>query len=144
MAVFLHFYYTMETKETISERKEVTHPIVLAVDDDADILFLLKAKLTKQGYKVIISQNGRNIIDLIEQSSPQLILMDLSMQGVEGATLCSILKNNASTAHINIILFSGNDNIDAVCERCGADGYLVKPYNQQEFEHELARLGLEV
>jgi len=119
------------------------HPTVLAVDDDPDILFLLKAKLTKQGYKVVISQNGKDIIDLIEKTSPQLILMDLSMQGVEGATLCTILKNNSSTAHINILLFSGNDNIDAVCKKCGADGFLVKPYNQQNFDHELERLGLE-
>jgi len=133
----------METKETTYKAETAARPVILAVDDDADILLLLKAKLGKEGYEVIISPNGRDIIDIIEQSSPQLILMDLTMQGIEGATLCTILKNNTSTAHINILLFSGNDNIDVVSKRCGADGYLLKPYNKDNFNQELKRLGLE-
>jgi len=107
------------------------HPTVLIVDDEKDMLLLMKFKLKVEGFKVQTSLNGENMIDILHTSHPDIILMDIHMEGVDGGTLCSLIKNDKSTAHIPICLFSANDNIEKIMEQCGADGYIKKPFDMQ-------------
>lgn len=111
--------------------------IILLVDDEIDVLVLLKAKLTRQGYKVATSLNGEHLLDSVMRNKPDLILMDLTMRGVDGGSLCQILKTSDCTQHIPVVLFSGNANIQAIGTDCRADGVLPKPYDPAAFQQVL-------
>jgi len=121
---------------TLIDRK----PVVLAVDDEEDLLFLLQRVLKGKGFEVQISPNADNIIDIVHHAPPDIILLDIRMNGIDGATLCHVLKANRSTASIPIIMFSANDDIKETADTCGADGYLQKPFNSQKFDAELFRI----
>jgi CheY-like chemotaxis protein len=111
--------------------------MILLVDDEADLLLLLKAKLTRQGYEVITSLNGEHLLDSVMRIQPDLILMDVTMQGLDGGTLCQLLKTSDCTQHIPIVLFSGNANVHAIGTSCHADGVLTKPYDPAAFQQVL-------
>ncbi|MCG2615097.1 response regulator [Terrimonas sp. NA20] len=116
------------------------HPTILLVDDEMDILILLKAKLSKAGYTVETSFNGEHFLDSVHQHRPDLILMDITMNGLDGGSLCHLLKSSDWTQQIPIVLFSGNDNIQAIAKTCHADAVLPKPYDPQAFENVLHKL----
>lgn len=115
-------------------------PKILLVDDDQDLLIVLKQQLTKEGHHVVVSPNGVNIFDIIASDTPDLILIDIWMEGVEGPTLCRLLKSNKSTSRIPILMFSANDRIAEITGQCGADGFVRKPFKVEELRNEFARL----
>ncbi len=106
---------------------------ILVVDDDDDVLFLMKQTLQSHGYNTTISPNGENIMDIITQSPPDMILLDIQMKGIDGGTVCQLIKTNRSTADIPILMFSSNENIAIITKQCGADGYIKKPFEPGKF-----------
>ena len=102
---------------------------ILLVDDDEDLLSLLQVKLTRDGFAVKTLLNGVNLVSKVSEELPDLILMDINMPFMNGDELCSCLRQQASTCHIPVILFSGNENIVALSSRCGANGFITKPCN---------------
>ncbi|MET0465540.1 MAG: response regulator [Chitinophagaceae bacterium] len=116
------------------------HPTILLVDDEMDILLLLKAKLRKAGYTVETSFNGEHFLDSVHQHRPDLILMDITMNGLDGGSLCHLLKSSDWTQQIPIVLFSGNDNIHVIAKNCHADAVLCKPYDPAAFDQVLHKL----
>ncbi|MBO9573374.1 MAG: response regulator [Chitinophagaceae bacterium] len=112
---------------------------ILLVDDEADLLVLMKAKLTRQGHAVITSLNGEHLLDSVIRTKPDLILMDITMKGVDGGTCCYLLKTSNCTQHIPVILFSGNTNLQSIGALCKADGILAKPYDAMAFQQMLER-----
>jgi len=117
-----------------------TKHTILVVDDDIDVLMLLKHKLKTEGFDVKISPNGENIFDIIMQTSPVLILLDIHMDGVDGGTICHLLKYNKSTGKIPVIMFSANDNIKEITSQCGADGYIEKPFDLKTMKESFERI----
>jgi len=114
--------------------KEVTTRCnILVVDDDEDVLVLLKRTLLLQGYVPTISQNGENMMDIITQSPPDIILMDIHMKGIDGGTVCQLIKTNKTTANIPVIMFSANHNVASIARDCGADGFIEKPFEAAKF-----------
>lgn len=108
-------------------------PVVLVVDDDEDVLVLMKRALSSQGYDPAISPNGENMMDIITQSQPDIILLDIHMRGIDGGTVCQLLKTNKTTADIPVIMFSANENVATIAEHCGADGFIKKPFDSAKF-----------
>ncbi len=104
-------------------------PTILLVDDDKDLLELMRRKLVTEGCEATISQNGEKINEIIEAKSPDCILLDIHMDGVNGADICQRLKSQQPTSGIPVLLLSGNDNIDKIAALCNADGYIKKPLN---------------
>lgn len=113
---------------------------ILVVDDDIDVLMLLKNKLKTEGFDVRISPNGENILDIITQNKPILILLDIHMDGVDGGTICHLLKFNESTNNIPVIMFSANDDIKTITTQCGADGYISKPFDLKTMKESFERI----
>ncbi|RYY48842.1 MAG: response regulator [Chitinophagaceae bacterium] len=107
---------------TVTDKK-----YILLIDDDADVLKLLEIKLLREGYQVKTLLHGFDLLDTVSESRPDLIVMDVNMPYIAGSALCKILKNNASTATVPIIMFSGNENVEKISSTCGADGFLTKP-----------------
>ena len=109
------------------EQSTTKKPIILLIDDDKDLLALMKIKLVKEGCVVNISQNGAKMNELIAAESPDCILLDIHMIGVNGSDICKKLKSEEPTSNIPILLLSANHNIEKIAVICGADGYISKP-----------------
>ena len=107
---------------------------ILVVDDEEDTLVLMKHKLKEEGFNIQLSPNAENIIDLLTTDEPDLILLDIHMKGVDGGTICQLIKTNGSTAHIPVVMFSANDNVAKITSDCGANGYIKKPFNTGQFK----------
>ena len=108
-------------------------PVILVVDDDEDALLLMKRVLSLQGYVPAISPNGENMMDIITQTPPDIILLDIHMKGVDGGTVCQLIKTNKTTAAIPVIMFSANENVASIARHCGADGFIKKPFESATF-----------
>src|SRR5258706_15459848 len=102
---------------------------VLIVDDIPPNIKLLEAKLTSEYYDVITAENGNKAIDLARRESPDLILLDIMMPGLDGFKVCEILKSDAHTSHIPVIMVTAlSDSADLVRGlEAGADDFLSKP-----------------
>jgi len=98
-------------------------------DDEEELLMLMKARLQKEGFRVQLALNGDHIFEKVLDDPPDAILLDIVMDHVSGNDICKQLKADASTRHIPIIMFSGNDDIQDITRECGADDFLSKPFN---------------
>lgn len=116
---------------------------LLIIEDDADILELLSYIFQDEGYNVILSETGAEA-DQLSTIKPDLILLDLrlSSSGNEGAVICTRLKSQLATRHIPIILVSAETNIKEICEVCGADDYLSKPFDIYRLTNKVKELML--
>ena len=101
---------------------------ILIVDDDVDILAVVKMLLIMNHYRVHTISNWRNISGEIEDFSPDLLLLDVSLGGADGRDICKKLKNSKKTQDIPIVLFSANTNFKGDLRGCKADAFITKPF----------------
>lgn len=113
---------------------------VLIVDDDEDLLILIQHALSLEGFDPICSPNGVNIKSIVERKRPDIVLLDIRMNGTDGIKICKELKGNPETASIPVIMLSANTNLKALSMECGADGYITKPFKTDEFRETLRKL----
>ena len=107
---------------------------ILVVDDTPDNLRLLSAILTEQGYKVRKALNGQTALSTVQASSPDLILLDINMPGMNGYEVCEQLKAGERTCEIPIIFISALDDVlDKVkAFSVGGVDYITKPFQGEE------------
>ncbi len=112
---------------------------ILVVDDEEDILELLEYNLLKNGYRAKCVATGEDALKAARSESPDLILLDLMLPGVDGLDVCKILKSDPKTSHIAIIIVTAKgEEADIVTGlELGADDYIVKPFSPRVL---LARL----
>lgn len=113
---------------------------VLICDDDQDILEVTKMVLELRGFEVATASDCTNIVELVSNLKPGVILMDLWIPEEGGAAATRLLKATPETRDIPVILFSANNNLAKVVDECGADDYLQKPYNIDDLENKVAQL----
>jgi two-component system alkaline phosphatase synthesis response regulator PhoP len=101
---------------------------ILIVDDEKDIIDLLKYNLQKEGYHVLTAANGKQALDRAEQR-PDLILLDVMMPEMDGLEVVKRLKANNATSTIPVIFLTakGSEVDEIVGLELGADDYIVKP-----------------
>ncbi len=101
---------------------------ILVVDDERDIVDLVKYNLQQAGYFVLTSRNGKEALELA-QRQPQLILLDIMMPEYDGIEVLKRLKTNKKTEHIPVIFLTakGTDVDEVLGLELGADDYVVKP-----------------
>jgi len=109
-------------------------PLILVVDDEVNILQLLKFNLTKEGYQVIEATNGNDAIKLTGEKTPDLIILDKMLPEIDGFDVLRILKSNRQSASIPVIMLSArNEMLDKVLGlELGADDYITKPFSPRE------------
>ncbi|RKY40960.1 MAG: hypothetical protein DRP85_07500 [Candidatus Makaraimicrobium thalassicum] len=112
---------------------------ILIVDDEKDFLNVLDARLSNAGYLVFKATGSERIFERIEEAAPELILLDIMMQGRDGMQVKTDLNRNKSTAGIPVIFLTAKTNISDKIKglQLGADDYITKPFNNEEL---LARI----
>jgi two-component system OmpR family response regulator len=115
----------------------ISKPHILVVDDDEDILSLLKGVFQKHGHPVTVALSGRDMFAALEAQEIDMVVLDVMMQGEDGFGLCRRLRAK-STVPI-IMLTAMSDHTDRIIGlEIGADDYLIKPFDPREL---LARIG---
>jgi two-component system alkaline phosphatase synthesis response regulator PhoP len=106
---------------------------VLVVDDERDIVDLLRYNLQREGYDVIAAGNGEQALEKTSEK-PDLILLDLMMPVLDGFETCKRLKRNPSTASIPVIILTARSSeVDEVLGlELGADDYIQKPISPRK------------
>ena len=103
---------------------------ILAVDDDNDILDVIKIILEDEGYEVATLTNGKNIIDSITNIRPDLILLDVMLSGMDGREICKTIKANSHFNFIPIIMISASHNLQNYKALPGPpNGFIPKPFD---------------
>ncbi|MBN2183722.1 MAG: response regulator [Candidatus Krumholzibacteriota bacterium] len=109
----------------------MAHEFILAVDDEEDILELVSYNLERSGFKVARVETGEDAVKAARDKSPDLILLDLMLPGIDGLEVCRTLKQDTRTASIPIVMLTAKgDESDIVAGlELGADDYITKPFS---------------
>lgn len=104
---------------------------VLVVDDILPNVKLLEAKLSSEYYDVLTASNGEEALEKVKSDSPDIVLLDIMMPGMDGFEVCHIIKNNPETSHIPVVMVTAltetQDRVRGL--ESGADDFLSKPIN---------------
>ncbi len=104
---------------------------ILAADDDPQLLRLITRNLQLEGYDVLAASDGQQALELIENNSPDLVLLDVMMPKMDGFTVCYRVREFSSVPII-IITARGQDQDKVRGLDLGADDYLTKPFSVDE------------
>ncbi|MEO6135738.1 MAG: response regulator [Ginsengibacter sp.] len=108
-------------------------PRILIVDDDKDLLTIVKSFLTKKGFDVSIFSDWTLAFESLHKLIPQVILLDVFLSGVDGLEVCKRLKSTPYTRHIPVIIFSGYPRIaETAIYEYGANDFISKPFEVNE------------
>ncbi len=104
---------------------------ILIVEDEEDILELVKYNLNKEGYVVTGVTSGEDALKSASTKHPDLIILDLMLPGIDGYEVCRELKSNSKTAHIPVVMLTakGEDSDIVTGLELGADDYVTKPFS---------------
>jgi len=104
---------------------------ILVVDDEEDILELVRFNLSREGYAVLTAPTGEKAVDMARERRPDLIVLDLMLPGIDGLEAARILKTHAETRSIPIVMLTAKgEEPDVVAGlELGADDYVVKPFS---------------
>lgn len=107
---------------------------VLVVDDEKDILDLVRHHLEKEGFHCLQASNGGAALRLARESRPDLLILDLMLPGLDGLEVCRRLRRESPTARLPIIMLTAKaEEVDRVVGlEVGADDYIVKPFSPRE------------
>ncbi len=108
---------------------------ILVIEDDEDNLELVRFLLDQAGYEVLSARDGRHGLELAEDQTPDLILLDMSIREIDGWKLAGMRKNAPKTKDIRIVALTGHtapgDRKRAI--DAGCDGYISKPLDIPAF-----------
>ena len=107
---------------------------ILVVDDDREVVRLIRAYLEQAGFEVLAAYDGDTAVHVIRRERPDLLLLDLMLPGKDGWAITRLVRAEPSLAHIPIIMLTARvDDTDKIVGlELGADDYVTKPYNPRE------------
>ena len=114
---------------------------ILIIEDNEQNLYLETFILQKHGHEIIQARNGETGIALAAQTTPDLILLDIQLPGMDGYTVAEELRKNLSIAHIPIIAvtsYAMTGDRERVLE-AGCTGYIEKPINPDTFHMDIVQ-----
>ncbi|HMK33706.1 MAG TPA: response regulator, partial [Desulfomonilaceae bacterium] len=104
---------------------------ILVIDDEEDILELVRYNLAKEGYRVSCVLSGEDALRKAREDIPDLILLDLMLPGLDGLDVCRQLKSMQATSQIPVVMLTAkDDDADIVAGlELGAEDYITKPFS---------------
>ncbi len=115
---------------------------ILVVDDEAELVGMVKMRLEANQYEVITAFDGQEALDTARREKPDLILLDLMLPKIDGYKVCGLLKADTRFRTIPIILFTARaqDSDKKMAEETGANAYITKPFEPQVLLKKIAEL----
>ena len=111
-------------------------PYVLVVEDDPNIVDLIRSNLAVRGFDTVVSQDGMRVLKLLETEDPDIVLLDLMLPEADGFELCRQIRER-SLVGIIVVSARGGERDKVTALNMGADDYLTKPFSIEEL---LARI----
>jgi two-component system, chemotaxis family, response regulator PixG len=129
-----HIFTTLSQIPSVSQSAVKKRYKVVCIDDSPTVLETMQCYLDADRFEVATVANAMASMAALFEMKPDLILMDVSMPGIDGNRLCEILRRSSIFANVPIIMVSGNTgSLDkAKAKACGATDYLTKPFTQDE------------
>lgn len=115
----------------MTERGIMARELILVVEDDEDIQELIRYNLAQAGYRVAVADSGEEGIKIARTKSPDLVLLDIMLPGMDGLEVCRTLSAQDDTRQIPIIMLTAKgEEADVVTGlQMGADDYITKPFS---------------
>jgi CheY-like chemotaxis protein len=119
---------------TLPAREEPRSARILIVDDVPENIQVLASILAKESFQISAAMSGQQALDMMQRSLPDLVLLDVSMPGMDGFQTCRGMKSVASTAEVPVIFLTGRATPEDILQGFEAGGvdYVSKPFNQPE------------
>jgi two-component system KDP operon response regulator KdpE len=109
----------------------MSKPVVLVVDDEPQILRVMRASLPIRGYEVLTASSGKEALDQLSKQVPDLVILDLAMPEMSGLEVCRRVRE-FSTVPIIILSAKGSESDKVAALDLGADDYVTKPFGMDE------------
>jgi len=112
----------------------MSHATVLVIDDEKDLLELVRYNLEKEHLSVIVASDGRSGLEIAQRHKPDLILLDLMMPGMNGLEVCQRLRGDTRTSRIPVLMLTAKaeESDKVVGLEMGGDDYVTKPFSVRE------------
>ncbi len=107
------------------------HTYIMVVDDEQAILRLLSRTLEPEGYGVVVADNGRSALELLEEHKPDLVILDIMMPGLNGFQVLDLIRQRSN---IPVIMLTARREVTTLRDALalGADDYVRKPFATRE------------
>ena len=105
---------------------------IMVVDDEKDLLALVKGYLKRAGYDVAVTTTCKEGADILVSFNPNLIFLDINVGSEDGREMCRQIKSLAEHKHIPIVLISADDDLLKTYKEYAADSFLRKPFQPSE------------
>jgi len=115
---------------------------ILVVDDSDAVVALVQEVLEREGYTVVTARNGAEGLAQVVSHSPDLVVMDLKMPGIDGLEMLRLLRGSPVTRLLPVIVLTGHMEVSGTVETwmSGAESYLTKPVPPHSLRREVKRL----
>ncbi len=115
---------------------------ILVIDDEEDILELVRLNLVREGYEVLTAFTGEQGLELAKSKLPSLVILDLMLPGMDGLEVCRQLKSQSKTAETPVVVLSakGQESDIVAGLAVGADDYVTKPFSAKILVARVRRL----
>lgn len=102
---------------------------ILIVDDNDDIIITYRVVLDRMGYGVVVAHDGREVLTEIDESKPDMVLLDVRLPGLSGTEVCRLIKERAQTKDIPVVAITASMSTETrkMMAEVGADEFLLKP-----------------
>ncbi|MBN2239975.1 MAG: response regulator transcription factor [Dehalococcoidales bacterium] len=112
---------------------------ILIVDDDKNLVDTLTYNLIKEGYSVVSTMDGSEVLELVRTECPDVVLLDIMLPGMNGFEICRILRKE-TTVPIMMLTAKTNETDKIVGLELGADDYITKPFSVRELMARIAAM----
>jgi CheY-like chemotaxis protein len=113
--------------------------IVLIAEDDKAIVEVMDIILQEAGYETVLLKSGEKVVETVTSKLPNLLLLDIWLSGEDGGEIAKVLKAKEKTKHIPIVMISANNETEQIAKNVGADGFLRKPFDIDDFLQVVAK-----
>ena len=111
---------------------------ILIADDDADVCNLVSYALEESGYEPLICNNGRDVIDMLREENPRLLILDVMLPGVDGATIAKKMNEDMELKEIPIIVITALEAAKNMFQPITQVAkFMTKPFNPEDLLEEM-------
>ena len=132
----------MSAREHQSATSPMSRQSILVIEDEEAICDALSYNLEKEGFEVLVSNDGGAGLEKARTNVPDLIILDLMMPGMDGFQVCRTLRSNPATEHIKILMLTARsaETDEIIGFNMGADDYVTKPFKMKPLNHRVRAL----